>query len=470
MVILLIVVVMAEINLVAEWVNRPREMSPPEPQNRIGVVPVEAPLTPAPPEVLTDAMHNWPQWRGPLATGVAPHADPPIEWSETKNIRWKVELPGKGHSTPIVWGDRVFVTAAVPSGDVLSPRYSGRPGGHDENPITRRVKFIVMALDRRDGSILWERTVRKALPHEGGHFTSSLASASPVTDGKLLFASFNSYGLYCLDFDGKLKWQADLGRMHTLHGHGEGSSPALYGETLILNWDHEGPSFVVAFDKRTGQERWRTEREASSSWTTPIVVQHGGRPQVIISGSQRVRGYDLATGAMIWEGKGLSVENVVASPVAGGGMVYAGSTYDRPGMLAIRLDGAKGDITETGQVAWVRTRGAPYVPSPLLYGETLYFIAHFQSVLTRVDARTGEDQPGPIRLTGLRAVFASPVAAAGRVYVTDRNGATIVLTHEDNPKALALNQLDDSFTASPAAVGRELLLRGERHLYSIAEE
>ena len=128
--------------------------------------------------------------------------------------------------------------------------------------------------------ILWERTVRKALPHEGGHFTSCLASASPVTDGKLLFASFNSYGLYCLDFDGKLKWQADLGRMHTLHGHGEGSSPALYGETLILNWDHEGPSFVVAFDKRTGQERWRTEREASSSWTTPIVVQHGGRPQV----------------------------------------------------------------------------------------------------------------------------------------------------------------------------------------------
>lgn len=421
-------------------------------------------------DAVRGAEHYWPQWRGPLATGVAPHADPPIEWSETKNVRWKVELPGKGHSTPIVWGDRVFVTTAVPSGDALPPRYSGRPGGHNENPITHRVRFVVMALDRRDGTVLWEKTLREVLPHEGGHVTSSLASASPVTDGERLYVSFGSYGLYCLDLDGELKWHVDFGRMHTLHGHGEGTSPALYRDTLILNWDHEGPSFVAAFEKDTGKERWRTEREASSSWTTPIVAEHDGKPQVIISGSRRVRGYDLVTGRMIWESDGLSAENVIASPVTGNGMVYAGSTYDRPGMLAIRLDGAKGNITGTRQIAWVRTRGAPYVASPLLYEGTLYFLAHFQGILTRVSARTGEDRPGALRLNGLYSVFASPIAAAGRVYVTDRDGSTLVISHSDRPEALALNRLDDSFTASPAAAGQELFLRGARHLYSIAAE
>jgi outer membrane protein assembly factor BamB len=258
--------------------------------------------------------------------------------------------------------------------------------------------------------------------------------------------------------------------MHTLHGHGEGSSPVLYRDTLIVNWDQEGPSFVAAFDKGTGKERWRTDREASTSWTTPIVVEHDGKPQVIVGGSRRMRGYDLATGRMIWECDGLSEENVVASPVAGTGMVFAGSTYDRPGIFAIRLDGAKGDITGTQQVAWVRTQGAPYVPSPLLYGDSLYFLAHFRNVLSRVNARSGQDQPGAFRLAGLGSVFASPIAAAGRVYITDREGATLVLSHSDQPQVLGLNKLDDSFSASPAAAGRELFLRGERRLYCLTEK
>lgn len=426
--------------------------------------------SPGPAAAAANAMDNWPQWRGPLGTGVAPHADPPIHWSEHENIRWKVELPGKGHSTPTIGDERIFLTTAVPYGQALPPRHSGEPGGHEENPITHRVRFVVLALDRDEGTILWQRTVREDLPHAGGHYTSSLASASPVTDGRLVFASFGSYGVYCLDFDGELKWELDLGRMHTLHGHGEGSSPVLYGDTLILNWDQEGPSFVAAFDKRTGKERWRTDREASTSWTTPIVVEHEGSPQVIISGSRRVRGYDLATGRMIWECDGLSEENVVASPVTGNGMVYAGSTYDRTGIFAIRLDGAKGDISGTRQIGWVRTHGAPYVPSPLLYGETLYFLAHFRNVLSRVNARTGEDQPGAFRLAGLGSVFASPIAAAGRVYITDREGATLVINHSDQPEVLALNRLDDSFSASPAAVQRQLFLRGERRLYCLTEE
>jgi outer membrane protein assembly factor BamB len=270
--------------------------------------------------------------------------------------------------------------------------------------------------------------------------------------------------------NGKLLWKKNFGEMHTMHSHGEGSSPALYRETLMVNWDHEGESCLVAFDKRTGAERWKVRRAKGTSWTTPIVVENSGKPQVIISGSERMSGYDLATGKLIWECAGLSVENVVSSPVAGDGMVFAGSTYDRQAMLAIRLDGAKGDITNTKQVVWKRTRGAPYVPSPLLYGNALYFLYHYQSILTRVNARTGADQPGPLRLNGIREVFASPVGAAGRVYITDRQGATLVLSHNDKPEVLALNQLEDSFSASAAVAGRELFLRGQKFLYCIAEE
>ena len=416
------------------------------------------------------AEYNWARWRGPFDTGVAPHANPPTEWSEEQNIRWKIALPGKGHSTPIIWSDRVFVTTAIAYGQALRSAYSGVPGAHNEIPVTRRHRFVVMGVSRRDGEILWERTVREDLPHAGGHITASLASHSLITDGEHVFASFGSYGLYCLSLDGELVWEKDFGRMDTLHGHGEGSSPALYQDVLVVNWDHEGDSFLVAFDKRTGKERWKVERDGVTSWTTPLIVEHGGVPQVIISGSEKVRAYDLASGKVIWECGGLSVENVVATPVAGDGVVYVGSSYDKNAVLAIRLDGAQGDITGTDHVVWSRTRGAPYVPSPLLYGNSLYFLRHFQGILTRLDARTGEDRPGPFRLDGLRHVFASPVGAADRVYITDRDGTTIVISHHDTPEYLALNRLDDGFSASPAVVGRELFLRGEKYLYCIAEE
>ncbi len=415
------------------------------------------------------AKHHWPQWRGPLGTGVAPDANPPVQWSETKNIRWKTALPGLGHSTPIVWGDRIFLTTAVPFGDALDPRYSNAPGAHDNAPVTHRHKFVVLALDRRHGKILWQKTMREQLPHEGAHYTGSLASASPVTDGKHLFAFFGSYGLYCLDFDGQMQWEADLGTMHSKHGHGEGASPALHGETLIAAWDHEGPSFLFALDKRTGKQRWKVARNEVTSWATPIVVEHRGKPQVVISGTHRTRGYDLATGRVIWECAGLSA-NIVASPVAADGMIYAGSSYVKRGFLAIQLDGARGDVTGTRQVAWTRTRGTPYVPSPLLYGDSLYFLSHYQGILTRVTAKTGEDRPGAFRLDGIRNVYASPVGAADRVYITDRDGTTLVIRHADEPKPLALNRLNDRFNASAAVVGRELLLRGERYLYCIGEE
>src|SRR3954453_18240063 len=187
-----------------------------------------------------DALRYWPQWRGPLANGVAPYANPPIEWSEKKNISWKVLLPGKGHSSPIIFGDQVFLVAAVPVGEAQKPVYDTAEGTHDSVPVTHRHQFTILALSRESGNVLWKNVLREEFPHEGGHETGSLASNSPTTDGENIYVFLGSRGLYCVGLDGKLKWRKDLGRMQTLHAHGEGSSPVLYGDHLILVWDHEG--------------------------------------------------------------------------------------------------------------------------------------------------------------------------------------------------------------------------------------
>jgi hypothetical protein len=417
-----------------------------------------------------EAARNWPQWRGPQANGVAPLADPPITWSETNNMRWKIPLPGKGHSTPIVWGDCVFLTAAVPIGEAQMPVYDHAPGTHDNVPVTHRHQFVVFALSRRDGRILWKKVLREEFPHEGGHETGSLASNSPITDGERLYAFFGSRGLYCLGLDGEVKWQKDLGRMNTLHAHGEGSSPVLHGDMLIVCWDHEGDSALFAFDKRTAKERWKVARDEKTSWSTPLMIEHEGRPQVVVSATKRVRGYDPTSGAQLWECAGLT-DNVVSSPVYGHGMVFAGNSYYQQSMVAIRLAGAKGDITGSDRVAWKLNRLTPYVSSPLMYDDTLYFLRHNQNVLSRLEPTTGKPRGEPLRLDGIRDfIFASPVGAAGRIYVVGRDGATVVLRHDRANATLAVNRLDDAFSASPAVVDRELYLRGERFLYCLEEK
>jgi outer membrane protein assembly factor BamB len=417
----------------------------------------------------TNPRAQWPQWRGPLASGVAPLGDPPVEWSESRNVRWKLAIPGKGHSTPIIWGNHLFVTTAIPHGETGAPVPEHDHGAHDNVPAARMQKFVVIAVDRRDGKILWERTVRDERPHAGTHVTGTWASNSPATDGERVFASFGSQGIYAFDFDGKLLWQTDPGDMQIFHGHGEGSSPVLYKDTLIVNWDHQGESFVVALDARTGKERWRIARDEITSWSTPLIVEHGGTTQVVISATKRVRSYDLASGGLIWECAGLS-RNVVASPVAADGFVYVANSYDRQAMLAIRLAGAKGDITNTDAVVWKRERDTPYVPSPLLYDDTLCFIKHNQGFLTCVEAKSGKALFGPQRLEGMRNIFASPVAAADRIYIADRNGSTMVIKRGATFEPLARNRLEDSFSASPAIVGDALYLRGERNLYCIAQD
>ena len=430
---------------------------------------IAAPLAHCANDLKADALHNWPQWRGPLANGVAPHANPPIEWSEKKNVRWKVPIPGKSHSTPIIFGDRIFVISAVPVGESQKPVYDNAPGTHDNVGVTQRHQFIVLALSRKSGEVLWKKVLREEFPHEGGHETGSLASNSPVTDGERLYVFLGSRGLHCLDLNGELKWQKDLGRMDTLHAHGEGSSPVLHGDTLVVVWDHEGESFLYTFDKRTGEQRLKVPRDEKTSWSTPLVVEHEGKPQVVVSATKRVRSYDLASGTLLWECSGLS-RNVVSSPVAGHGMVIAGNSYDWQAMLAIRLDGAKGDVTDTPQLAWKLNRLTPYVSSPLLYDDTLYFLRHNQNILSRLDPVTGKSRGEPMRLEGIRDIYASPVGAAGRIYITGRDGATVVLQHDRENKQLALNRLDEVFSASPALADHELYLRGERYLYCIARK
>lgn len=409
---------------------------------------------------------NWPSWRGPSNVGSSATAKPPIKWSEGDNISWKAALRGKGHASPIVWDDLVFVSSAEAFGPQKEAVYNPAPGAHDNFPVDREHRFLVSAYHAQTGDPRWEIEVARALPHEGGHYTGSLASHSPLTDGNRVYAFFGSQGLYALNLEGEIVWKRNFGRMDTRHAHGEGSSPALRNGILVVNWDHEGESQVFAIEAKTGEVLWKQAREENTSWSTPLIVAHKERFQVVISATKRVRSYDLETGDLVWECSGLA-RNVVASPVISDGVVIVGNSYDKRAMMAIELDGASGLINDTKNLLWSTTRMTPYVPSPLVYQGALYFLRHNQAVLSCLNPRTGEILRGPFRLGGLREIFASPVAADGRIYIVGRNGATLVLSHEAKPQVLALNSLEDQFSASPALVGEALYLRGEKYLYCI---
>ena len=419
----------------------------------------------------------WPQWRGPVATGVAPHGDPPTEWSETKNVRWKVAIPGRGHATPIVWGESVYSQTAVPTDRLAesqptepAPASSPAASGPAATEPARIHKYMLLALDRRTGKTVWEQTLCEAAPSEASRSEASQASNSPVTDGECIIAYFGSRGVYCLDMDGKLVWKKDLGQMKTRRGFGEGSSPALYRDAVIITWDNEGPSFIVALDKKTGAERWRMAREEPTSWATPLVVTTDGKAQVITSATKRIRSYDFQTGKLLWECTGLT-ENAIPTPVSANGLVYCTSGFRGSALLAIRYADAQGDITGTPAIAWTYDgKGTPYVPSPLLLGHELYFLQENRAVLSCLDAKSGRAHYALERLEGLGDVFSSPVGASGRVYVVARDGKMAVVQAGAEFKILATNSLDDSFSASPAIVGREIYLRGYEHLYCIAAD
>jgi outer membrane protein assembly factor BamB len=414
-----------------------------------------------------EALAYWPHWRGPLANGMAPDGDPPLRWDEKTNIRWKTPLPGEGSATPVVWGDNVFVLTAIDTGKVAEAGALPKP----DPQLPKRTKapntyhqFVVLCIDRKTGKVRWQKTANEQVPHEGHHPTHSYAAGSPTTDGRYVYASFGSFGIYCYDLEGQLQWKRDLGRMNTRLGWGEAVTPVLHGETLVLNRDQETESCVIALNARTGETRWKVDRDEASSWNTPLVVDHNGRTQVILNGTNRVRSYDLATGKLLWECGGQTT-NAIPSAVARDGFVICMSGYRGAAAMAIPLD-ATGDVTGTNKVIWHLDRGTPYVPSPLLAGDRLYFTQSNDALLTCVDAKTGKPIFERQRLPGLGTLYASAVGVKERVYLVDRDGVALVLKESDKVEVLATNRLDDHFDASPVVVGKQLFLRG-KNLYCI---
>lgn len=421
-----------------------------------------------------EAERQWPTWRGPLYNGVAPHGDPPVKWSETENLRFKVEIPGRGLASPIVWGDKIFLLTAAAADqqayEAAQKAAAEKLERREWPPSVEPVKqaFEVLALSRRDGSVVWRRTAAEQVPHESHYLDSSFASASPVTDGRRLFAHFGSNGLYAYDLEGELLWSVDLGDMTTRRGFGEGSSPALHGDTLVVNWDHEGDSFIVALDARSGEELWRADRPGEvTSWSTPLVVEARGRLQVVVAATGRSRGYDLETGEEIWSATGMTV-NTIPTPIHSGGIVYLTSGYRGNLMQAVALAKAKGPVNDTEAIVWTFDRHTPYVPSPVLYEDRICFLKHNKNIFTCLAAATGEVLYTEKRLEGITSVYASPVAAAGRIYVFAKDGRSIVLDAGREFRVLATNALDDGVRASPAIAGDEIFVRGDRYLYAIS--
>jgi outer membrane protein assembly factor BamB len=393
----------------------------------------------------------WPSWRGPTATGAAgDNANPPLTWSETENIKWKVEVPGEGISSPVVWADKIFFLTACES---------EKEGAY---------KFDFVCMDRNTGKILWQKTAREEVPHQGHHETGSFASNSAVTDGKYVWASFGSRGVHCYDMDGNHQWSKDLGKMDISRGFGEGSSAALAGEALIVLMDHEGDSAVYALNKETGDILWQKDRDEVTSWATPLPVEVNGKLQVVTNATKLTRSYDVKTGDLIWQCSG-QTRNVIPSPVAGFGKVFCISGYSGNALKVIEL-GRTGDLSNSDAIAWEVNRDTPYVPSPLLYGDKIYFLSNNKAILSCYQAETGKPNYVAQTLEGANGYYASPVGAAGRVYLASQNGVTIVIKHSDTYEVLASNKLDDRFDASPAIVGNELILKGQKYIYCIAEE
>jgi outer membrane protein assembly factor BamB len=463
-----------------------------------------------------DGPDFWPRWRGPNETGMA-RGDAPLHWSDKEHIAWKVEVPGRGESTPVIWGDKIFVTTAVPlvpipkiaaavqstggappqmpSGNSpqdsggTAPREQGGslpgdsqaqdgPSSHDElailaenNAPAVEHKFVVIAYDRRTGKKLWENVARVATPHEGYHpQNGSFANSSPVVDANHVIASFGSRGVYCYTHDGKLVWQKDLGvKMTIRNAVGEGSSPALEGNTLVLTYDFEGDSFIVALDKNTGREIWRAARPRGNAegqaWSSPVITTVNGKKQVIVAAAKFVAGYDLETGKVIWRATGLG-SDAIPMPIVSDGIAWVMSGNGNPNGMAIQL-GREGDLTGTDAILWQNNRGNSFVPSPALYEGKLYILAD-TGMLSCFDFKTGKAYYRQARLPKTSDFRASLVAANSKLYASSVDGDVVVIRAGENFEVLATNTLSDQkFIASPAIADGAIYLRGQNALFCI---
>jgi outer membrane protein assembly factor BamB len=412
---------------------------------------------------------SWPHWRGPSHDGVAA-GDVPLTWSDTSNVKWKIEIPGRGFSTPVAWGDRLFLTTAIATGKTSAqPATEGRGGAGGGSGAGEEHRLEVMAIDRASGKVIWRRTAVTTTPHEGYHQRyGSFASQAPATDGQRLYAFFGSRGLFVYDLDGTPLWQKDLGlKMQMRLAFGEGTGTVVNDGRIYLQLDHQEEGFVVALNAADGQQLWRAPRNENSSWSTPLVVEHNGTKQLVVTADTKVKSYDVNTGEVIWEVAGLGA-NPIPQPVHFRDMVLVMSGYRNPRLMAVRL-GRTGDLTGTDAVAWETTRGTSYTASPALHDGRVYVIAD-NGMMSVFDAATGTPHYLQQRLPRPYNFKASPLVVNDRVYLATEEGDVVVVKAGDAFEVLATNTLEDqSFIASPIVVGDDMFLRSRTHLFRIAK-
>lgn len=416
---------------------------------------------------------NWPSFRGPGATGVldTPRGAP-VSWDAeaNRNVRWRTAIPGLGHSSPIVWEDRIFVTTAV-SSDPKSVFQYPLAGQLDRRTDISKHQFKLYCLDKRTGKVIWEKTAAEQVPHVARHPHNSYASATPATDGKRVIAFFASEGLYAFDLDGKRLWNAEVGTLDQGafdlpdYQWGSASSPIIYKNLVIVQCDQQKGSFLAAFDVANGKPVWRTPREALPSWSTPTVYDGAGRAELVTNGAEYFRGYDPASGKELWRIKGTSMISV-PTPFAAHGLIYLASGYYRyiQPIVALR-PGSTGDV-QPQRVAWHTEKGAPYLPTPIVYGDYFYAFNH-RGILTVYNATFGE------RIYEQRLAFgafaSSPVASAGRLYAASEDGDVYVVKAGPAFELLATNKMGEVVMATPALADGMLVIRGLNHVFGITE-
>jgi outer membrane protein assembly factor BamB len=415
------------------------------------------------------AAENWPQWRGPGGQGVSREAEVPLEWAPDRNITWKVALPGSGQSSPVVWGNRIFLTTAIegepiPGAKAVEHVVDGKPFVHpDSVAADRRHTLKVIALDSETGKTVWEHTAYEGPVYDARHRRASFAASTPVTDGKLVYAFFGAEGLYAYDIAGKPLWKA-VEKFGTL-GLGPGTSPILYRDLVIVQRDEDNGerSSMTAYHQATGKQAWRMQRPVQVSWSTPVLVSAGGRTELVTNGTELVIAYDPATGQERWRTKGVE-SNAIHTPLVGHGLVIVTAGYPAKKVIAIR----PGDVAEDRRVAWEYSKGTGYVLSNILYDDYLYLLTD-NGMVTCLDARSGKVMYEGGRVPVPARFMASPVAFGGVVAMTSEEGDTYLLKAGPAHQILRTNTLDEAVYSSPAISNGRIYIRGERHLFAIGK-